>query len=89
MRKLTLDFENETVELHFDGQNGVERFPGLKKMEQPVLTLLGYREVDVRPVADAVNAYVSGQISEQEFLLLLEASNLPDSSDQVSNSTIT
>lgn len=89
MRKLTLDFENETVELHFDGQNGVERFPGLKKMEQPVLTLLGYREVDARPVADAVNAYVSGQISEQEFLLLLDASNLPDSSDQVSNSTIT
>lgn len=78
MRKLTLDFENETVELHFDGQNGVERFPGLKKLERPVLTLLGYQEVDMRPVADAVDAYVSGQISEQEFRLLLGAADISD-----------
>lgn len=33
MKKITLDFENETVELHFGGQNGVERFPGLKNLE--------------------------------------------------------
>lgn len=78
MRKLTLDFENETVELHFDGQNGVERFPGLKKLERPVLTLLGYQEVDMRPVADAVDAYVSGQISEQEFRLPLGAADISD-----------
>lgn len=78
MRKLTLDFENETVELHFDGQNGIERFPGLKKLEQPILTLLGYREVDMRPVADAVDAYVNGQISEQEFRLLLGVTELSD-----------
>ena len=66
MKKITLDFENETVELHFDGQNGVEHFPGLKELEQPILSLLGYQKVDMRPVADAVNAYVNGQISEQE-----------------------
>ena len=78
MRKLTLDFENETVELHCDGQNGIERFPGLKKLEQPILTLLGYREVDMRPVADAVDAYVNGQISEQEFRLLLGVTELSD-----------
>ena len=28
------------------------------------------KKVDMRPVADAVNAYVNGQISEQEFRLL-------------------
>lgn len=84
MRKLTLDFENETVELHFDGQNGIERFPGLKKLEQPVLTLLGYQEVDMRPVADAVDAYVSGQISEQEFRLLLGAADISDPANPLS-----
>lgn len=78
MKKITLDFENETVELHFDGQNGVEHFPGLKELEQPILSLLGYQKVDMRPVADAVNAYVNGQISEQEFRLLMTAACLSD-----------
>lgn len=78
MRKLTLDFENETVELHFDGQNGTERFPGLKKLEPQILSVLGYQEVDVRPVADAVNAYVNGEISEQEFRLLMASACLAD-----------
>lgn len=32
MKKITLDFETETVELHFGGQNGVERFPGLTNL---------------------------------------------------------
>lgn len=88
MRKLTLDFENETVELHFDGQNGVERFPGLKKLEQPILTLLGYREVDMRPVADAVDAYVNGQISEQEFRLLLGVADLSDPSNLINSDSV-
>lgn len=78
MKKITLDFENETVELHFGGQNGVERFPGLKNLEAPILSLLGYQSVDMRPVADAVNAYVNGQISEQEFRLLMTAACLSD-----------
>ncbi len=78
MKKITLDFENETVELHFGGQNGVERFPGLKNLEAPILSLLGYKSVDVRPVADAVNAYVNGQVSEQEFRLLMAAACLSD-----------
>lgn len=47
MKKITLDFENETVELHFGGQNGVERFPGLKNLEAPILSLLGYQSVDM------------------------------------------
>lgn len=78
MKKTTLDFENETVELHFGGQNGVERFPGLKNLEAPILSLLGYQSVDMRPVADAVNAYVNGQISEREFRLLMTAACLSD-----------
>lgn len=78
MKKITLDFENETVELHFGGQNGVERYPGLKNLEAPILSLLGYQSVDMRPVADAVNAYVNGQINEQEFRLLMTAACLSD-----------
>lgn len=78
MKKITLDFENETVELHFGGQNGVERYPGLKNLEAPILSLLGYQSVDMRPVADAVNAYVNGQISEREFRLLMTAACPPE-----------
>lgn len=36
------------------------------------------KKVDMRPVADAVNAYVNGQISEQEFRLLMTAACLSD-----------
>ena len=32
----------------------------------------------MRPVADAVDAYVNGQISEQEFRLLLGVTELSD-----------
>ena len=85
MRKLTLDFENETVELHFEGQDGVERFPGLKNLETPILSLLGYQSVDMRPVADPVNAYVNGKITEQEFRLLLAASCLDETIDPLSD----
>lgn len=38
----------------------------------------GMKKVDMRPVADAVNAYVNGQISEQEFRLLMTAACLSD-----------
>lgn len=76
MKKITLDFEAETVELHFGGQNGVERFPGLTNLESPSLSLLGYKSVDVHPEVDAVNAYVNGQVSEQEFRLLMTAACL-------------
>ena len=36
------------------------------------------RGFSMRPVADAVNAYVNGQISEQEFRLLMTAACLSD-----------
>ena len=67
MDKVTLDFENGTIEWNTDGQKGTEVYPELKSHRKAILAVLGYDEFDVSDIVSSVNAFANGSISMDEL----------------------
>ena len=70
--ELTIDFEKECVEFAFAGERMCEERPGVADDENRILTLLGYKTVDMTNTVGLVNAFVNGEISENLFNLLFD-----------------
>lgn len=70
--KVTLDFENGIITWDTDSQKGTEYYADLAKHKEAILAELGYETVDLRPVADIINAFANGQVNEAEFMKRLE-----------------
>lgn len=68
---LSLDFEAEELSYVSGGTITRTEIQGLAKQEYDVLTMLGYEYADMGNVADIVDAFTAGQISEKSFQALL------------------
>lgn len=66
--KVTLDFENGKIIWDTDAQTGVENCPDLAERKPQILAAMGYETVDFSSTVDAINAFVNGQIDQDEFL---------------------
>lgn len=65
--KVTLDFENNTITWDTDSQKGTEFCPDLADRKKAIMDVLGYEPVDFSPAVEAVNDFISGNLSEDEF----------------------
>ena len=54
------------------GEGMCEERPGVADDENRILTLLGYKTVDMTNTVGLVNAFVNGEISENLFNLLFD-----------------
>ena len=70
--KVTLDFENGIIEWDTDGQKGTEHCADLAERKGAILAAMGYQMVDLSDAIGAINAYVNGEISEEELAQRLE-----------------
>lgn len=68
MDKVTLDFENGLIEWNSDTQKGTEHCPDLKDRKAAILAAMGYEQFDFSDVIGAVNAFITGEISEDEMI---------------------
>jgi len=67
MYKVTLDFENETVEWDTDSQKGTESCPGLSERKEDILAAMRYKVFDLTSIMNTVNDLINGRISEDDF----------------------
>lgn len=68
---LEIDFEAEELSYESKGTTAKTVMQGLTNREQEVFQMLGYEYVDMGNVADIVDAFTAGRISEQFFQTLL------------------
>lgn len=73
MDKITFDFEKKQIVIENDSQNGVMTAPDLVSRKAGILKAAGLEAVDLRTVADALEQYLAGQISEEELDTKLNA----------------
>jgi len=73
MNKITLDFENETIEWNTDNQNGQEHCLGLRERKPAILLAMGYSEYDMSGVVDIINSFANGGMSVDELQHRLDA----------------
>lgn len=66
--KVTLDFETGMITWDTDHQKGIEIDYDLAKKESAILAAMGYSKMDFTPEIDAFNAFLSGEITEDELL---------------------
>lgn len=66
--KVTLDFETGMITWDTDHQKGTEFCPDLAEREEAILAAMGYGKFDLSDAVDAVNAYINGEITEEDFL---------------------
>jgi hypothetical protein len=71
--KITFDFEKKQIVIENDSQNGVMTAPDLATRKTAILKAAGLEAVDLRTVADALEQYLAGQISEEELDTKLNA----------------
>lgn len=68
---LGLDFETEELYYELEGTVTKNVMQGLANREQEFFQMLGYEYADMGNVADIVDAFTAGRISEQSFQTLL------------------
>lgn len=68
---LEIDFEAEELSYESKGTTTRTVMQGLTNREQEVFQMLGYEYADMGNVADIVDAFMAGQISEQSLHTLL------------------
>lgn len=73
---LELDFEAEELYYELEETGTKTVMQGLANREREVFQMLGYEYADMSNVADIVDAFTAGQISEQSFHTLLEIEGL-------------
>lgn len=59
MNRITIDFETETVEIHTDSQNGIERAPGIRARREAILAAMGYETFNMKEEVDLINAAIN------------------------------
>lgn len=69
---LCVDIEEEKVTWLSPTQLPEISMPGLAGLEPAILAAMGFEKVDMRGVYDAVNLFINGQCSEDEFGRLLD-----------------
>jgi hypothetical protein len=67
MDKVTLDFENNTVEWDNDTQKGTEHCPDLHDRKAAILAAMGYELYDLSDVVNTVNAFANGEMTIDEL----------------------
>ena len=72
MYRVTIDFEDCTVSWETDNQRTTEYYPGLGELKDAIIAALGFKVVDMGAVANAVNDYLNGRITWEEFSAALE-----------------
>lgn len=71
--RVTLDFETGMITWNTDSQKGTEFCPDLAERKSAILAAMGYESVDFTPAVAAFNAFVNGQITEEELLNRMKA----------------
>lgn len=66
--RVTLDFETGRITWDTDTQKGTEICSDLAERRPAILAAMGYETVDFSPAIKAINAFVNGKISEEEFI---------------------
>lgn len=66
--KVTLDFVRNEITWDTDAQKGTEFYADLAALKPKILSVLGYETVDMRPAVNAINAFINGEIDEEEFV---------------------
>lgn len=67
MDKVTLDFEDNTVEWVTDNQKSCEYCPDLKDRKAAIMEVMGFSEIDLSGAVTIVNGFINGKMSEDEF----------------------
>jgi hypothetical protein len=67
MYRVTLDFENNTVEWDTDAQKGTEHCPDLHDRKAAILAAMGYEQYDISGVVNIVNAFTNGGMTFDEL----------------------
>ena len=67
MDKLTLDFENNTITIETEHQQGTEYYDNLIEKKGEIHKLLGFETVNISPVVKALEDLFNGNITEEEF----------------------
>lgn len=80
---LGLDFETEELYYELEGTVTKTVMQGLANQEQEVFQMLGYEYADMSNVADIVDAFTAGQISEQSFHTMLGIEGLENDKNPV------
>jgi len=78
MDKVTLDFENETVEWDTDTSRGTESCPWLSGRKGDVLAAMGYGTWDASGALGAVNALISGETAGSRLSDIFEPESRGD-----------
>lgn len=72
MDRISFDFENNTITIENDHQNGTEIDTELKNKRAAILEAAGLETIDLTETANIVNNFVNGVINEQEFITLMD-----------------
>ena len=71
--KVTLDFETGMITWDTNSQKGTEFCADLAERKAAILAAMGYESVNFAPAVAAFNAFVNGQITEEELLNRMKA----------------
>ena len=67
MDRVTLDFEENTITWESDRQTGTEHCADLRERKAEILAAMGYEQWDASAAISALNAFINGEISEQQM----------------------
>ena len=70
--KLILDFENNTISIETDNQQGTEYHDNLIEKKEEIYKLLGFETVNMTPAIRVIEELINGKISEEEMHNKLE-----------------
>jgi len=73
MDRVTLDFENNTVEWNTDHQKGTEMCPDLHERKKQIFAAMGYSEFDISAEINAMNALINGKITPEEYKKIMDS----------------
>lgn len=65
--KVTLDFETGMITWDMESQKGTEYCLDLAERKEKILEAMGYKVFDISRELDAVNDFINGRISAEEF----------------------
>lgn len=72
MDKITFDFENNTIEIHTENQDGVLVAPDLKDRKPAILKAGGLVTADLSNIQEILTNYINGYLSAEDFNTLVE-----------------
>lgn len=72
MDKITIDFENLTVHIQNDSQDGIHTVFDLAERKSSILEALGYAQVDLGNAISAMNNYFNGAIDKETLIEIFE-----------------